>query len=117
MDKTVMGLIGAVTALGGVSFAAQAATAPPANLDDVMSVSSYADLLKPIPNASALLHASVTADIKAAMEADAAEAAPRVVEVGYYHHHHHHHHHHIIRRIIRRRIFHHHHHHHHHSNY
>ncbi len=112
MDKTLAGLIGAVGALAAVA-PAQAAPA----LDDVMRAESYADLLRPIPNAAVLLQAS-----------DAmAEARPEVLEVQYYRHHHHHHHHHGYYRpryygpayappgYYRRGYHHHHHHHHHHG--
>jgi hypothetical protein len=100
MDKTLAGLIGAAGALAA-SVSAQAATVANPGIEDVMQAGSYADLLKPIPNASALLRAS---------DAAQAEASPKVLEVQYYHHHHHHHHH----RYWRRPVYHHHHHHHHH---
>lgn len=116
MDKKIAGLLGAVAALSSLP-AAQAATnvTPP----DAMSVSSYADLLAPVPNAMAALKAD-----------DAARAAQPVsdnqaldgVQVAQYHHHHHHHHRRVI--VIRRHHHHHHHwrpmrrhHHHHHSQY
>jgi hypothetical protein len=88
MDKTVAGVLGAITA---VVAQAHAAPAPSPPLEAAMQASSYADLLRPIPNALALLAA-------------APEPAVTVQPVQYHHHHHHHH---------RRRRYHHHHHHHH----
>ncbi|MGY2049938.1 hypothetical protein [Methylobacterium sp. JK268] len=103
MDKTLVSVVGAVTALAA-SGPAQAAVAGPANLDAVMQVASYADLVKPIPNAVALLKAS-----DAAEESRAAEAldGAQVEKAQFYYHHHHHHHHRYWRRF-----YHHHHHHH-----
>ncbi len=103
MDKSVAGLIGAVTALAA-AVPSQAATAVPLPVDAAMQVSSYADLLTPIPNALALLKASATAEAEANLEAPASEGQATVQEVQYHHHHHHHHH-------YRRRYHHHHHHH------
>lgn len=102
MDKTVAGLIGAVSALAA-SGAAHATAAPRAELAQAMQVNSYADLLKPIPNALALQAAFAEAQ---ASEGPAS-ALPEVMTVQYYHHHHHHHH-----RYYRRHYHHHHHHHH-----
>lgn len=107
MDKTLAGLIGAVGAFAAVA-PSQAAIPGAAQLDVAMQASSYADLLKPIPNATTLLRVS---------DAREAEQPARVMEVQYYHHHHHHHHHH---RYYRPRYHHHHHHnryyhHHHHA--
>ena len=93
MDKKVAGLLGALGALA----AGSPATAETLALEGVMHAASYADLLQPIPNASAMLHAS-----DAAMTEDPA-AVVRVQD--------HHHHHHRYHRRYRRR----HHHHHHHS--
>ena len=89
MDKTLAGVLGAITVLAAQ---AQAAPAAPPTLDAAMQASSYADLLRPIPNAAALL----------AAEPDAEPAA--TVQTVQYHHHHHHH-------RYRRRYHHHHHHH------
>jgi len=97
MFRKLMGLLGALTTLSGTG----AATAAPAPADS-MQVESYADLLKPIPNALALLQASDAAKFQAQARGDD-EAN---VELAQYHHHHHHHH--------WRRSYHHHHHHHHH---
>ncbi len=99
MDKTVAGLLAVASVL---AVPAQAATVLPSDPAAALRTSSDADLLTPIPNASALL--------KAAAEARIAEpdARPPLMEVRYWHHHHHHHH-----RWYRRRWHHHHHHHHH----
>ncbi len=115
MDKTVAGLLGAVAALGAAS-TAQAAV--PLSVEPVSEAQSYADLLKPIPNAAALLAAADEAERQADLDRAGADSAP-LFQVQYYRHHHHHHHHHrFIPRIIRRQIFrHHHHHHHHHHNF
>jgi hypothetical protein len=122
MDRKIAGVIGAVAALGTVGGANAAAAAT--NPADVLKAESFADLLKPVPNATEALRAI-----------DAAAPAPqpggeRVAQF-YRHHHHHHafyyHHHHHHRAIVRvapgiavvvpRRRFYHHHHHHHHSFY
>ena len=111
MDKTLVGLLGAVSAL---AVPAHAATAPPSNLSAVMEANSYADLLKPIPNASALLKEQAAAESQMKQAEPAAEGEATVLEVQYWYRHHHHHHH-----WYRRRWYHHHHHHyhHHHHNY
>jgi hypothetical protein len=94
MERKVAGLVGAIATLGVVN-AAQAAPAPePAQ---ILNASSFADLLKPVPNAMAALRAVD----------DAAPARPAADGVQLVRHHHHHHHHRMRRR--------HHHHHHHHS--
>jgi hypothetical protein len=111
MDKTLAGLIGAAGAAAATIVApvsASAATAGNPGIEDVMHARSYADLLKPIPNAAALLRQS-----DAALSSSLTDAPAKLYEVQYYHHHHHRYH----RRPILRRIFHgryHHHHHHHH---
>ncbi len=115
MDKTVVGLLGAVGALMTVT-AGQAATQP-ASPQAVLQAASYSDLLRPIPNALETLRAL---DAQAA-EAPAAQMeevqyypqygyAPSYYQYRYYHHHHHHH-------AYYRRWHHHHHHHHHHGFY
>lgn len=101
MDKKVLGLVGAITALGAPQ-AVQAA--PAAHPTDVLKVESYADLLDPIPNAAHVL-----------MAVDRANSSqPARIDNVQYHHHHHHHHHHWWRRFWHH---HHHHHHHHHMSY
>ncbi len=87
MDRNVVGALGVLSALAGAG-SAQAAT-------------SYADLLRPIPNALAQLRASEPAAPGAHVE-EAQFLAP-------YHHHHHH------RYYRRHRRYYHHHHHHHHN--
>ena len=89
MDKKMAGLLGALGALA----AGSPATAETSALEGTMHVASYADLLQPIPNASAMLQAA-----DAAMTED-----PAAVMMVQYHHHHRYH------RRYRRR------HHHHHS--
>jgi len=91
MEKKTAGLVGVLAGLASLG-TAQAAAHPGHAPAQVMQVSSYADLLKPIPNAAELLKAS-----------NAQLAQPRVEEAQYYsneppppppgyHHHHHHHH-------------------------
>jgi len=84
VDKKLAGLVGV---MGALAVAAPVHAATP-NLDDAMRAETYADLLRPIPNAGVLLVKSNAA----AMEAHA--NAPELIEVQYYHNHHHHHHHH-----------------------
>jgi hypothetical protein len=112
MDKKIVGIVGALTALGGAS-AASAAPAPAPASANVMEVRSYADLLQPIPNAVALLQADNAAKKAAGEQAAADESDGAKVELAQYHHHHHHwrrwHHHHHHHHW---RVWHHHHHHH-----
>ena len=79
MDKKIAGLLGAaaaLTTLGGANAAMASASEP-------TPVTSYGDLLAPVPNAVAALIAD-----------DAALAQrPAPVRLAQYHHHHHHHHH------------------------
>jgi hypothetical protein len=95
LDKKIAGLLGAVAALGTLS-TAQATPAPIAT--DVLAANSYAELLQPIPDASAKL--------KALDEQQSTAPDGRPIQLAAHHHHHHHHQH--------RRHHHHHHHHHHH---
>ena len=92
MQNKITGLLGAVAALGALS-AAQAAPSP--DPGDALKVSSFAELLEPIPDAAAQLKAM-----------DEAQPAERTIQLAYHHHHHHH-------RYWRRWRHHHHHHHHH----
>lgn len=108
MEKKVAGLVGALTALVAAD-PTQAATPAPLDLDSAMQVRSYADLLKPIPNASALLTVSDEAEAQAARLQTASDGEAVVQEAQYYFHDHHHHHHRYYRRFY--------HHHHHHHNY
>lgn len=124
MDKTVAGLIGAVTLLAAAD-PAQAAMPAETRLTAAMQAESYADLLKPIPNAVALLKEADEAAGKAELLPAASEGEATVQQAQYYYHHHHHHHHgfyppfyhhhHHHHRYYRR--YHHHHHHHHHHGY
>lgn len=98
MHKTITGLLGAAATLGALSAAQAAPTQDP---NEALRANSFAELLEPIPNASAVLQAM---DEKPATENNVQLAQ------FYYHHHHHHHHH----RYWRRWRHHHHHHHHHH---
>jgi hypothetical protein len=92
MERKIAGLVGAIATLGVVNVA-QAAPAPePAH---VLKAASFADLLKPIPNALAMLQAVD----------QAAPVRPAAAGVQLARHHHHHHHQHY------RRPRHHHHHH------
>ena len=80
MDKKIAALLGAAAALTTVG-GAQAATAPAAGSE---SVTSYRDLLKPIPNALAALKAD---------DERISQNPVRNTQIAQYHHHHHHHHH------------------------
>ena len=95
MDKKIAGFLGAVASLSTLSVTQ---AAPPAQPTEVLNANSYADLLKPIPNAATILK---TIDERDGVVGD--EATLQTVQ--YRHHHHHHH----------RRRHHHHHHHHHHN--
>ena len=115
MDNKVAGIIGAVGAFMAVDAAHAAAPTPP-SVDAVMQVESYADLLKPIPNAVAVLQASDAAASQAELLGTASDGDATIQTVQFHHHHHHrfygrfYHHHHHHHRFFRR--FHHHHHHH-----
>jgi len=113
MDKKIAGLLGAVATLGAMN-AAQAAPNPAPT--DVMRANSFADLLTPIPNASALLQA-IDESAPAKPADPNIQEAQVVIGIGRGHHHHHHHHHAYRRRIVvvPHRHHHHHHHHHHHN--
>ena len=91
MDKTIAGLLGAIGALA-VAVPAQAAVAAP-SFEAAMQATSYADLLRPIPNAVEVLKAA-PAD---ALQATSGEEAT-VQEVQYHHHRYYRH-----RRVYRRR--------------
>jgi hypothetical protein len=88
MQKKITGLLGAgaVAALGAFG-AAQAAPAPASS--DVLTANSFAELLEPIPNATALL--------KTADESGLSSSSEGNILLAQHHHHHHHgrrHHHH-----------------------
>jgi hypothetical protein len=56
MDKTTAGLLGAVATLATIGVA-QASTPPEPNPSEFMQAGSYADLLAPVQNATALIKA------------------------------------------------------------
>jgi hypothetical protein len=95
MDKKIAGLLGAAAALASID-AAQAATPAAVDSTDTIRVSSYAELLAPVPNALALLIAN---------DALPAQSPAQPMQAADHHHHHHH------RRPPPSK------HHHHHSNY
>ena len=104
MDRKLAGLVGMAVAL-----VPAAAAASPVSSPDDLTASSYADLLKPIPNAVQKLKASD------ALLLEQENAAKLEMAQYYYHHHHHHHffrrfyHHHHHHNFYRRRFHHHHH--------
>jgi hypothetical protein len=113
MDYKLAGLLGAFGALASMG----TAQSTPVNATDALQAHTYADLLKPIPNATATLEALDR-------ETDSTEPNVQLAQF-FIEHHHHHHHHHAYRRfraeprvvVIPRGYRHHHHHHHHHSYY
>ena len=116
MDKNLAGLIGAMGALAVA--APQPASAAPLDMAAALQATSYADLLKPIPNALALWKSTAAEEVPS----ETADDAPRIQTVQYHDHHHHHHHHHhrrhrrfvVVRPDVPPPFAHHHHHHHHH---
>jgi hypothetical protein len=121
MDKaTIAGLIGAMGALVATAPAHAAASAP-VDVEQALSAQSYADLLRPIPNASAILKASDESQAEQAQSAPmTAYSGEARIETVQYHdntHHHHTYHRRHHRRVIRVPVPapHHHHHHHHHD--
>lgn len=105
MNRKTASLVGAISVLAtaGVLNSAQAK-----EVVEVLTPTTYAELLQPIPNAVALLGAA-----NALSEGQASESGPGNVQLAQYHHHHHHH-------QWRRHHHHHHnwrHHHHHHPHY
>ncbi len=73
----------ALMIFGAVS---QAATPAPSETAPVMAAGSYADLLMPIPNATALLEAD-----NQARSQQTRQMPQATIELAQYHHHHHHH--------------------------
>ncbi len=99
MDKTLIGMVAAIGAMAPLAAHADVSTT---EVSASMEASSFSELLKPIPNALAIL--------KAVDEQETVNPTPEGVQddgvmMAQYHHHHHHHHHH--------HYYHHHHHHHH----
>jgi hypothetical protein len=92
MEKTVIAVL---AAMGAAAAATPGHAATSAELDSAMAASSFSDLLRPVPNAVAML--------KVADEQDPITPEAGVELAQYYHHHHH----------RRWRFYHHHHHHHH----
>ena len=92
MDRKFAGLLGAV---GAIVSAGPGLAAPAVNVEQAMHAESYADLLRPIPNARATLQAA---------DAAVTDGSAAVVLVQFHHHHHHryrrryhrHHHHHSM---------------------
>ncbi len=101
MDKTIIGLVGAASALA-LAGGAQAANIPAAPMQPAQT---FAELLDPIPDAVSRLSTQ-----NGDGELSAGEERPVQLAQYYHHHHHHHHHWHWWHR-------HHHHHHHHHHHY
>ena len=101
MDKRLAGLIGAASAMVTISGAQPATAAAEPDIQNVMRVDSYADLLAPIPNARAVLEAVDAAAAKIPATAKADEAFDSKVAQYFYHDHHHHHHHHHHHRYYR----------------
>jgi hypothetical protein len=101
VDKTIMGLLGGVSALALLG-GGQASAAPSGEANGLAPARSFAELLDPIPDAANVLRAE---DERAAADALVNE---RPIVVAQYHHHHHHHYYH------HHHHYHHHYHHHHH---
>ncbi|WP_353227055.1 hypothetical protein [Novosphingobium sp.] len=77
-----------LTSAAALALIGSTALAPAAMADPIPAAVSYADLLEPVPDALARLHA----DDAMAADAHMIQAQYRG---GYDHHHHHHHHHHV----------------------
>jgi hypothetical protein len=90
MDKKIAGLLGAAATLATVS---GAHAAVPAQANEPGSPTSYRDLLNPVPNAVAALHAD-DKQLAAKRAAGETQTAQIIIRRRYYYHHHHHHHHH-----------------------
>jgi len=89
MDKKIVGLIAAIGSVTPIGVA-QAAVSP-LEVSQVMNARSFAELLEPIPDASAIL--------KMADDSPVLDARDSVMAMDHHHHHHHrryrnHHHHH-----------------------
>jgi hypothetical protein len=99
MDKTMAGVLGAITALAVTPLAAQAAPSAQPASTPVAPANSYGDLLNPIPNALDLLAAERTtpAEIQPVQYYDQYgnyyyPHHHNHWQGGYNYHHHHHHH-------------------------
>lgn len=99
MDKKIVGLVGAMSAVALLD-TAQASTVEAPEVAKVMSPQSFEDLLAPIPNAVSVLRAVDAVEASAARAAMESGGGAKVKLAqyygydGYYYHHHHHHHHH-----------------------
>jgi len=112
MDKKIAGLAGAITSLASMH---TAEASPAQNVAEIVNPRSYAELLQPIPNATALLKAVDAADAVRAEAEAKRNANVRLAQYwDYYYPHHHHHHNYYYQRPY---YHHHHHHHHHHHSY
>src|SRR5271163_4128230 len=116
MDKKLAGLLGAAAALTTMSSAQAAA---PVQQTEIVPVTSYRDLLDPVPNALSALKAddarlAESQGMQDQSTQDGVRVAQITVQVGHHHHHHHHHHRGVVVRVGPGHPRHHHHHHHHH---
>ena len=104
MDKTIAGLVavGAMAVAGG----AQAAVPSRSDVTHALAASSYADLLKPVPNALALWKAS--AEMPAAGETSLAQNHDHHAQQPYRDERSNEHHHHAARVVVPRTEHHHH---------
>jgi len=90
MEKTSIGLI---AALGAAVAASPVQASTPTGSDTVLSVTSIAELLNPIPNALEKLR---IVQAQAEVRSDETQLAETLIIKHHHHHHHHyrHHHHH-----------------------
>ena len=119
MERKTVGLLGALAGLATMGAAgAQAASHPGGEVPAPLPITSYSDLLRPVPNAVELLKAH-----DAELLEQARNAPARIVNAQYYegygdhHHHHHHHHHEYYAPPPPPPVYYHHHHHHHHHHH
>jgi hypothetical protein len=88
MDKKIAGVLAAIGV--AVPMGAAQAAVTPAEVNQAMNATSFAELLNPVPNAAAILKA---------IDENPSAGTPAGVELAQYHHHHHrdwrwyHHHH------------------------
>ncbi len=106
MDKTIIGLVGAASALALANGAGP--TSALAGPTPFAPAQSYAELLDPIPDA---ISQATTP------EADAGGVLAPSVQLADYHHHYYHHHHYHHHHYHHHHYHHHHYHHHHHHHY
>jgi hypothetical protein len=111
LDKTLIGLLGAASALalaGGLQAPAAASSLNQAQAM-LQPARSFAELLDPIPNAESILRAE---NERGAGEASADEKPIMMAQYHHHHHHHHHYHHHYYHHHYNHHHNHHHYHHH-----